>query len=121
MLSDPGDLVVDPFAGSCVTGEVCERLKRHWLCYETVEEYLKGARGRFVQASPSSDSTVRPLLLPGTTDLLAQAPVVLDTSNSYKVSRPDVLWTNDVVDEAMLPPDGGRTRPEKLPVEQTST
>jgi len=28
MRTDPGDLVVDPFAGSCVTGEVCERLER---------------------------------------------------------------------------------------------
>ena len=27
MLTDPGDLVIDPFAGSCVTGEVAERLR----------------------------------------------------------------------------------------------
>ena len=31
-LTDPGDLVVDPFGGSCVTGEVCESLKRKWVC-----------------------------------------------------------------------------------------
>jgi len=43
MLTDTGDLVLDPFAGSCVTGEVSERLKRKWLCVEIVEEYLKGA------------------------------------------------------------------------------
>ena len=39
--------VVDPFAGSCVTGEVCERLRRRWLCAELDEDYLRGARGRF--------------------------------------------------------------------------
>ncbi len=43
MLTDPGDLVVDPFGGSCVTGEVCERLDRGWVCSELVEDDLKGA------------------------------------------------------------------------------
>ena len=28
MLTDPGDIVVDPFGGSCVTGEVCQRLRK---------------------------------------------------------------------------------------------
>lgn len=42
MLTDPGDFVVDPFAGSCVTGEVSERLKRHWVCIEISQEYLEG-------------------------------------------------------------------------------
>ena len=35
MLTDAGDLVVDPFAGSCATGEVCERLSRRWMCAKT--------------------------------------------------------------------------------------
>jgi DNA modification methylase len=47
MLTDPGDLVVDPFAGSCTTGAVAERLGRRWICYEIHEEYLRGAVGRF--------------------------------------------------------------------------
>ncbi len=47
MLTDRDDLVFDPFAGSCVTGEVAERLKRRWICCELIEEYLKGARFRF--------------------------------------------------------------------------
>ncbi len=47
MLTDRNDLVVDPFAGSCVTGEVCERLERKWVCIELVEDYLKGASARF--------------------------------------------------------------------------
>jgi site-specific DNA-methyltransferase (cytosine-N4-specific) len=47
MLTDPGDLVVDPFAGSCPVGEVCERLGRRWHCIEQEERYLAGALGRF--------------------------------------------------------------------------
>ncbi len=50
MLTDPGDLVVDPFAGSCTTGAVAERLGRRWICYEIREEYLRGAVGRFESA-----------------------------------------------------------------------
>ena len=46
-LTDPGDLVVDPFGGSCVTGVVSENLKRRWTCCELSEEYLLGARARF--------------------------------------------------------------------------
>ena len=41
------DLVIDPFAGSNVTGEVCERLKRRWLAFDVVEEYLEGSKFRF--------------------------------------------------------------------------
>lgn len=46
-LTEPGDLVVDPFAGSNVTGEVCERLKRRWISIDIVEEYLEGSKFRF--------------------------------------------------------------------------
>ena len=46
-LTNPGDTVVDPFAGSCVTGVVAENLRRHWICCELSEEYLLGARSRF--------------------------------------------------------------------------
>ena len=48
MLTDVDDDVLDPFAGSCVTGEVCEKLERNWLCCEIVEEYVKGVVGRFL-------------------------------------------------------------------------
>ncbi len=47
MVTNEGDVVIDPFAGSCVTGEVCERLRRKWTCVEMREEYLQGALGRF--------------------------------------------------------------------------
>ena len=32
MLTDKDNFVFDPFGGSCVTGEVSERLQRSWLC-----------------------------------------------------------------------------------------
>ncbi len=46
-LTDEDNLVVDPFAGSNVTGEVCERLRRKWISFELVEEYLEGSEFRF--------------------------------------------------------------------------
>lgn len=46
-LTEPGDLVVDPFAGSNITGEVAEKLGRRWLAFELVEEYLEASKFRF--------------------------------------------------------------------------
>ncbi|MCB9451472.1 MAG: site-specific DNA-methyltransferase [Anaerolineaceae bacterium] len=46
-LTDPGDVVLDPFAGSNVTGEVAENNERHWLAFELVERYLRTSRFRF--------------------------------------------------------------------------
>jgi site-specific DNA-methyltransferase (cytosine-N4-specific) len=47
-LTDPGDRVVDPFAGSCVTAAVAEALNRRWACCDLSEEYLQGALSRFI-------------------------------------------------------------------------
>ncbi len=46
-LTSPGAIVLDPFGGSNVTGEVAESLQRRWLCFELVEDYLRGSRFRF--------------------------------------------------------------------------
>lgn len=46
-LTDKGDMVVDPFAGSCTTGAVAEALQRKWLCIDNDQEYLEGGKGRF--------------------------------------------------------------------------
>lgn len=46
-LTDPGDLVLDQFAGSCTTREAAERRCRRWICVEPAESYLEGARFRF--------------------------------------------------------------------------
>jgi site-specific DNA-methyltransferase (cytosine-N4-specific) len=47
MLTGPGDLVVDPFAGSNVTGQVAESLERRWLSIEIDRDYLEGSTARF--------------------------------------------------------------------------
>ena len=54
LCTEPGDTVVDPFAGSNVVGEAAERLNRRWLAIELAEEYLAGSRFRFPSASTIS-------------------------------------------------------------------
>jgi DNA modification methylase len=46
-LTDAGDLVVDPFAGSNTTGAVAEDLDRRWISVEAKQEYAEGSKGRF--------------------------------------------------------------------------
>lgn len=46
-LTTPGDIVLDPFAGSNTTGAVAERLGRKWLAVEPIRDYLEGSRARF--------------------------------------------------------------------------
>ena len=55
LLTDTGDLVVDPFAGSNTTGWVAENLKRRWIASESVEEYLKASIFRFENPEKQSD------------------------------------------------------------------
>ncbi len=96
MLTDPGDFVVDPFAGSCVTGEVCERLKRKWICVELSEEFIEGAKARFVNVK---------------TERIAQQPlfgVETGEGDYYRVPRPGILW-NGFHGEP-LSEDGGKKR-----------
>ena len=59
MLTEPGDLVLDPFAGSNTTGAVCEKLDRHWIAVEAVEEYLKASEFRFDAECQEVDSKPR--------------------------------------------------------------
>lgn len=60
-LTEPGDVVFDPFGGSCVTGEVAERHGRKWLACEMIEDYLHGALGRFVDgAEAPQKKRIRP-------------------------------------------------------------
>jgi len=47
LLTDDGDVVLDPFAGSNTAGAVAERLGRRWLAIDCVESYLEGSKFRF--------------------------------------------------------------------------
>lgn len=91
MLTEPGDLVVDPFAGSCVTGAVAESMKRKWICCELSEEYLQGAVARFS----------KPLTMP-----------TKDKTTTYEIAAPCSL----AVDEDAVPlfADGGAKRSKKI-------
>jgi DNA modification methylase len=51
LLTDPGDLVLDPFAGSNATGAAAELWGRRWLSIEPNERYVAGGRGRFRKVS----------------------------------------------------------------------
>lgn len=47
LLTDVGDLVLDPFAGSNTTGAAAESLGRKWISIETNQDYVNGSKGRF--------------------------------------------------------------------------
>jgi site-specific DNA-methyltransferase (cytosine-N4-specific) len=49
-LTDPGDVVFDPFAGSNTTGAVAERNGRAWIGVEADAEYARGSQVRFPRA-----------------------------------------------------------------------
>jgi site-specific DNA-methyltransferase (cytosine-N4-specific) len=90
LLTNEGDMVVDPFAGSCVTGEVAESLDRKWVCCELSKDYLKGARARFVGLKPR-----------------LRKP----ESQPYQIFPPCSL--NGKSDNSPLSADGGFKRPRK--------
>lgn len=90
-LTDPGDYVLDPFAGSCVTGAVAEALERQWTCCELSEEYLMGGKARFV---------------PEVQPLGKQRDVV------YEIAPPCVSPLAE--EDAPLFEDGGKSRPNSL-------
>ena len=54
-LTEPGQTVLDPFAGSNVTGKAAETLGRRWISVEINEDYIAGSRLRFGNAAVSSD------------------------------------------------------------------
>ena len=106
MLTDKGDVVLDPFAGSCVTGEVAEALGRTWIACEQEREYLLGALGRF-----------------------QVAPRLASLSKPYSVYPPATLATDD--EGELLPTNGGAERaprasaaqenmPERIPSKVTT-
>lgn len=54
-LTDIGDTVLDPFAGSVVTGDVAEALNRSWIAVEINEEYLQASKYRFPELSAQTN------------------------------------------------------------------
>jgi DNA modification methylase len=98
-LTDPGDLVVDPFAGSCVTGEACEALRRRWICCELDEQFLKGALARFEREKVES--------MPK-----GKAKQISPRTKPYEIFPPCAVAVSD--EDAPLFADGGRDRPKVM-------
>ncbi len=95
MLTEAGDLVVDPFCGSCATGEAAERTRREWICCDLVEDYLKGALGRFQRGKVEKYSTTK--------------PEKQNSEDSYRAFKPGLMW-NGIEDDEPLAEDGGAKR-----------
>jgi len=95
MLTDHGDLVVDPFAGSCATGEAAEKTGRRWICCDLVADYLAGSLGRFQETEAVRYST-------------SAATTKQQGESFYRAYKPGLMW-NGIVD-APLPKDGGAKR-----------
>jgi site-specific DNA-methyltransferase (cytosine-N4-specific) len=55
-LTEPRQLVLDPFAGSNVTGQVAEALGRNWISIEINADYVAGSRLRFPDAALSYEA-----------------------------------------------------------------
>jgi site-specific DNA-methyltransferase (cytosine-N4-specific) len=91
MLTDVGDTVLDPFAGSCVTGEVAEQMGRRWICCELDSEYVAGARGRFNGERDTSPRTYQP-----------------SRTEPYKAYPPCLSILRE--EDSPLPRDGGHNR-----------
>lgn len=99
MLTDEDDCVLDPFAGSCVTGEVCERLKRKWTCVELQTNYLEGALGRFDRDyAQNTDGMGNRYAYSGS----------LKNGDFYKLPRIGLLWGERTEDR--LSKAGGKRR-----------
>jgi DNA modification methylase len=48
-LTEEGDVVLDPFAGSNTTGAAAEKYGRKWVAVEAEEKYICGSVGRFAE------------------------------------------------------------------------
>jgi site-specific DNA-methyltransferase (cytosine-N4-specific) len=60
LCTQEGDVILDPFAGSNVTGEAAERLRRRWISIELADEYVRGSAYRFGDAAlPKATTRVR--------------------------------------------------------------
>jgi site-specific DNA-methyltransferase (cytosine-N4-specific) len=93
MLTEPGDLVLDIFAGSNTTGQVAEALQRRWLAFELSREYVGASAFRFLEKR-NTDAEMRAIF----DQIEAGESVDLDEYSSkplyiYEMYRPDSKLT----------------------------
>ena len=78
-LTNPGDIVLDIFAGSNTTGAAAERLGRQWIAFELEQKYLAASAFRFLTEIDEGlvESTYDGLCVEGATNIVI--PQVLQT------------------------------------------
>ncbi|MGB2592073.1 MAG: site-specific DNA-methyltransferase [Candidatus Acidiferrum sp.] len=59
LLTDPGDLVIDIFAGSNTTGYVADKLGRHWRSFEERLDYVAASAFRLLPADLTDGQVIQ--------------------------------------------------------------
>ena len=78
-LTEPGDIVLDIFAGSNTTGSVAESIARKWLAFEQNQSYLAASAFRFVNSNDIENiSILFEKLLSGQETLNITEPILFD-------------------------------------------
>jgi DNA modification methylase len=97
MLTDPGDIVLDIFAGSNTTGLAAEKLNREWLSFDNSIEYLKASAFRFLDELPMDtvENTIKKLTTP-------HANLTLPGFNQFLPKITPIHKGNDVNDKIGL-------------------
>ncbi len=80
-LTEPGDTVLDIFAGSNTTGAAAEAAERRWTAFEYERTYLAASIFRFVESLEESDAAKLFNQL-----LVAQTPVQLQSIRQLKLN-----------------------------------
>lgn len=75
MCTEIGDLVLDPFAGSNMTGRVAETLQRRWLAFELDSNYITSSKLRFEKNAPLVVEPPIDLPLKPPSDLLSESDI----------------------------------------------
>ena len=78
-LTEPGDIVLDIFAGSNTTGSVAESMQRNWIAFEQNKTYLAASAFRFVNSNDIENiSILFEKLLLGQETLNITDPILFD-------------------------------------------
>jgi hypothetical protein len=84
-VTEIGDLVVDPFAGSNTTGMLCEHLQRRWLAMGSVEEYLSAVDSALPRLPKADDQVQGPVSILAEWGEVPQRAVAESGGNSWRV------------------------------------
>ena len=85
MLTAPGDVVLDIFAGSNTTGQVAEAEGRRWLAFELSKEFAAASAFRFVDRS-ATDDDIRTIYA----RILAGGPITCPTISLSRCGEPQL-------------------------------